>query len=410
MNNHTDYAERFRKRIKNIENLKSLGPRKSVSQHNLISVIGKKTNATWIDDDDDNDDDDDDDDDDNEDDDYDAETFVDAEEINTNFVSSFFADKYNILLLLLLNTLQSIPVGLSASIPFLLKSRSSYAEQAQFSLSSWPFHLRLLWAPFIEHSHVIKKFERRKSWLILTQYLIGLNMLYLSHKVNSWLNNGEKCEINLITIFFLILNFLSASQDMAISGWALAVLKKRNASYLSTCSRIGNLAGYFIGHVLFLLLESPNFCNSYLRSKHSSAGIVSLEAYLFTTSWIFIFCTTFFAIFKKENHVISPNEAYCLSRNYCPETVQENYNILFSILKLKPVYSLILMLLMSAVGFAVCESITPIKLLEAGVTIEDIAVVKSMNILVQLFLPLLFSNYTTDRITVHSYFVAYSFR
>lgn len=46
--------------------------------------------------------------------------------------------------------------------------------------------------------------------------------------------------------------------------------------YASTCNSVGQTAGYFIGYVLFMALESPEFCNSYLRSTPSNEGILTL--------------------------------------------------------------------------------------------------------------------------------------
>ena len=60
-------------------------------------------------------------------------------------------DVYNFLLLLILYTLQGIPMGLGGSIPILLQNNSSsYTNQAIFSLVSWPFSLKLLWAPLVD--------------------------------------------------------------------------------------------------------------------------------------------------------------------------------------------------------------------------------------------------------------------
>jgi hypothetical protein len=86
-------------------------------------------------------------------------------------------DLHNILLLLFLYTLQGIPLGLTASLPFILSSRNvPYSDQAIFSLASWPFSLKLLWAPIVD-SIYIKSIGRRKSWLVPVQYLIGMFML-----------------------------------------------------------------------------------------------------------------------------------------------------------------------------------------------------------------------------------------
>eukprot|EP01147_Barroeca_monosierra_P001535 gene1535-4685_t len=54
----------------------------------------------------------------------------------------------NLALLVVLYTLQGIPMGLAASIPLLLQERkANYGAQALYTLTSWPFSLKLLWAP-----------------------------------------------------------------------------------------------------------------------------------------------------------------------------------------------------------------------------------------------------------------------
>jgi PAT family acetyl-CoA transporter-like MFS transporter 1 len=86
-------------------------------------------------------------------------------------------DYQNLFLLLLLYTLQGVPMGLSGAIPYILQEKSvSYTEQAVFSLVSWPFSIKLLWAPIVD-SWYSEKFGRRKTWLVPAQLAIGLVML-----------------------------------------------------------------------------------------------------------------------------------------------------------------------------------------------------------------------------------------
>ena len=101
-------------------------------------------------------------------------------------------------------------MGLSASIPFLLQekisklaaataaggstvtsaaaaavgstattaveaAKASYNANAIFALCSWPFSLKLLWAPIVDAVY-FKRFGRRKSWLVPVQTLAGLIM------------------------------------------------------------------------------------------------------------------------------------------------------------------------------------------------------------------------------------------
>lgn len=98
-------------------------------------------------------------------------------------------DLNNIILLMFLYFLQAVPLGLTGSLPYILSSHKvSYAEQGTFSFAFWPFSLKLLWAPVVD-SIFIRKFGRRKSWLIPIQYLIGLYMIYFSSHVSDILDN-----------------------------------------------------------------------------------------------------------------------------------------------------------------------------------------------------------------------------
>ena len=88
-------------------------------------------------------------------------------------------DKMHILVLFFLYILQGIPLGLRTSVPLVLQERGvSYTDQSMFSFASYPFSMKILWAPIVD-AIFIKKFGRRKSWLIPTQMLIGkLNLSF----------------------------------------------------------------------------------------------------------------------------------------------------------------------------------------------------------------------------------------
>ena len=61
---------------------------------------------------------------------------------NTSMWQDLQGDYGSVALLLLLYTLQGIPMGLAASIPLLLQERgATYAQQSIFSFVSWPFSL-----------------------------------------------------------------------------------------------------------------------------------------------------------------------------------------------------------------------------------------------------------------------------
>lgn len=137
-------------------------------------------------------------------------------------------DEKNIAILFILYLLQGVPLGLMQAFPIILTNLGvSYAQQATLSLANWPFSMKLLWAPIVD-SVYFKKIGRRKSWLIPSQYLIGIVMLILSGHVNNLLGTDGDGEPNILvlTSAFFLLNFLAATQDIAVDGWALTMLKR----------------------------------------------------------------------------------------------------------------------------------------------------------------------------------------
>ena len=201
-------------------------------------------------------------------------------------------DGKNIAVLLFLYVLQGIPLGLGAAIPLILTNRQvSYKQQAEFSFAYWPFSIKLLWAPIVD-SLFVARFGRRKTWLVPVQYLIGITMLILAKNVNYYLN-GEGNEsstpdVFTLTCMFFFLNFLAATQDIAVDGWALTMLQRHNVGYASTCNSVGQTAGYFIGYIGYMALESYN--------------ILQLPEFLTFWGYTFIVVTTLVAIFKQESN------------------------------------------------------------------------------------------------------------
>lgn len=96
-------------------------------------------------------------------------------------------------------------------------------------------------------------------------------MIFLSHHVDNWI--GETPNIEILTLMFFILNFLAATQDIAVDGWALTMLKKDNRGHSSACNSVGQTAGFFLSYVLFMALESSSFCNMYLRWEPKDEGM-----------------------------------------------------------------------------------------------------------------------------------------
>lgn len=323
--------------------------------------------------------------------------------------SEDWGDRYNYALLIALYTVQGIPMGLSASVPFLIQqkvkllasragaaaaagatasaaaaeaasvagshqnlARLQYDAQAIFALCSWPFSLKLLWAPIVDAVY-LKRFGRRKSWLVPVQALAGAVMVLGSGYVERQLglgpgliagaagaaaaaagangvdsnaenmvkeamdkiapaagNDASKTGRNLaaaataatdsvtfdvkgVTAFFFLLYFLMATQDVAVDGWALTMLSKRNRGKGPLCNSIGQNLGYFLSFVGFLALNDAETSENLWRPlfglpSKPGEGLVSLGGFVRFTGAVMLILTTFVAIFKKEVKDPPPEE------------------------------------------------------------------------------------------------------
>lgn len=321
------------------------------------------------------------------------EELIENGDIVDNGRSNIKGDELNIAVLLFLYTLQGIPLGLAGAIPMLLQNRGiTYTQQAEFSFVNWPFSVKLLWAPIVD-AIFWPEFGRRKTWLVPVQYLIGIVMIIMSSSITDWLGSDNTApSMIILTVSFLLLNFLAATQDIAVDGWALTMLKRCNVGHASTCNTVGQTAGFFLGYVLFLALESPYFCNKYLRTEPEEFGLVTLSSFLLFWGWVFIVTTTLVAIFKHEaNETINIREGSAKGTS----DIVNAYKQLYTIVKLPAVRTLALVLFTAKLGFCAADAVSGLKLVEAGVPREDLALLAVPLVPVQIIMPVILAKHTT---------------
>lgn len=294
-----------------------------------------------------------------------------------NIWEELAGDKLNVLLLLFLYTLQGLPIGLSESIPLLLSNRDvAYEEQAKFSFVYYPFSMKLIWAPIVD-SCFFARFGRRKSWLVPAQCVIGVTMLIASQYVDKLLGkeateteSSIPPDVTSLTIMFFFLNLMAATQDVAVDGWALTMLKPGNVGYASTCNTLGQTTGWVLGYIMYTNMES--------------AGLITLPHFLIAWGIIFLITTTAIAIFKTDKP--EEGETYL--------GLVDTYKILWKIIRHPLMPVVILFLMTYKFGFAASESLTNLKLVEKGVPKSKVALLSIPMIPVKIIFTLFLSVFT----------------
>jgi PAT family acetyl-CoA transporter-like MFS transporter 1 len=144
-------------------------------------------------------------------------------------------------------------MGLGGAIPLLLAEKgASEVAQAAFSVVSYPFSFKLLWAPLVD-SVYSSVFGRRKTWIVPAQAAIGALLLWASPRIGSWLEPQQADpaskggpDVSTLTYLFFSFYFLAATQDIAVDGLALTILSPRNKELGATCNAIGQTLGTFL--------------------------------------------------------------------------------------------------------------------------------------------------------------------
>ena len=285
----------------------------------------------------------------------------------------------SLVLLLVLYTLQGIPMGLAGSIPYILAEKgTSYVEQAQFSFVSWPFSLKLLWAPIVD-SIYSERFGRRKTWLVPAQFAIAFMMMFGGQHADSLLAEGDAskpADVPALTALFFSLFFLAATQDIAVDGWALTMLARRNVGHASTTNAVGQSLGFFISFTGFLALKAK--------------GYVTLGSFM--SGWATVYFITTVIIWLGKKEAATPEEE-------APEGAVVVYRQMWDVLNLSAVRRLLLIMSTWKIGFAAADAIAALKLMEHGMPKEHMATVSAAMTPVMMILPMVVSSPMFERYT-----------
>eukprot|EP00605_Chrysophyceae_sp_TOSAG23-4_P002509 GSChrysophyteH1.ASY1.ANO1.2772.1 assembled CDS len=322
-----------------------------------------------------------------------AEGYENSRVPNTRNSSNLpISEKINILLLFLLYTLQGIPMGLCQSLPLFLKDRgASYDALTLLTLASTPFSLKLLWAPLVD-TVFIKRFGRRKTWLVPIQLLTGILMMSCSDHVVRWIGGdvnagvtNEQPNIIPLTIFFTSIYFLMATQDIAVDGWALTMLSPENVGYASTANSIGQNFGQFIANQGFISLSDTTWCHRFLGTP-IGYSVATLSSFMTVGGVAFVVVTLIIALLKKEKQLPEAEQ---------PDGIIDTYKQIISLMRLAPVQSLIMILLTFKAAFAPADSVAQFKMQEYGMPKADWATFSPATLVVGLVLPALIANWVS---------------
>ncbi len=279
---------------------------------------------------------------------------------------------------------------------------------------SWPFSLKILWAPLVD-SLYLRAVGQRRTWLLpvqarratprspapaparsrfraprraAPQTLVGLLMLLLGGRVQALLApaGGGAPDVRSLTAVFFLLYLLMATQDVAVDGWALTLLSRRNVGLASTANAVGQTVGYFAAFTGYLAL-----------SEH---GVATLAGFM--RAWGVVFLLSALAVALKREAPVAEGAA--------AGSVADVYRHMGRLLRLRPVRTLLAVLLSCRVAFAAMDGLSTLKFMERGVSKAHMAYLSTAVAPLHIFLPLLVARWTSGDAPWGAFLAAYPAR
>jgi MFS transporter, PAT family, beta-lactamase induction signal transducer AmpG len=114
------------------------------------------------------------------------------------------------------------------------------------TLLGFPYTLKFLWAPLIDRFS-LPFLDRRRSWIALTQFLLGLGILGMSFQ-------SPRSEVPLLAGFAVVVAFLSATQDIAFDAYRTDVLEAQEVGNGAAIGVFGYRIALLVTNALALIL------------------------------------------------------------------------------------------------------------------------------------------------------------
>jgi PAT family acetyl-CoA transporter-like MFS transporter 1 len=167
---------------------------------------------------------------------------------------------------------------------------------------------------------------------------------------------------------------LAATQDVAVDGWALTMLRPANLGLASCANTLGQTLGWLLGYSAFTWLESQ--------------GLLSLSQFL--TGWGVAFLVTTLSLAALKSEAPPGNEAAELG-------LLDTYRVLWRLLRHPLMLPTVLLLLTYKIGFSGAEAAASLKLVEVGVPRATVAALALPMVPVKVVLTLLLCRWLAGR-------------
>jgi hypothetical protein len=272
-----------------------------------------------------------------------------------------YIEKKNLVLLCALYFIHSIPLQFSwTTMPVLLRQQLSYSDLGTFLISQYPYTWKVTWSPLVDAFH-LPQMGRRKSWIVPSLIATGAIVLWLAFAQDSLVAGvaqGDSLAMPWLMLGWFLVMVLGATTRIALDSWSLDLLSPPNVHWASPVATVGETIAGLVSFNLFLGMAS-------LKSTKDEAGRerpASTHVFFEVTAFALIVSAILVQIGKREH-----------GREEEKRSIRRAYSIILQALKLRQVWLLMLVHIISMIGFMTNDTITILQLVKNNFDDLDLA-------------------------------------
>lgn len=130
----------------------------------------------------------------------------------------------------------------------LAEKGASYKELSVFSMILLPFSFKIIFAPILDTCYS-QRFGKRKTYIVPLQYIFVVLTWVCSYHIQDWIDQQSLYQLTVLGTTSI---FIAATQDIAVDGIVLTMLREQHVGLGSNCQSAGQMTGVFLSSALLI--------------------------------------------------------------------------------------------------------------------------------------------------------------
>eukprot|EP01017_Pseudomicrothorax_dubius_P047821 TRINITY_DN8628_c0_g1_i2.p1 TRINITY_DN8628_c0_g1~~TRINITY_DN8628_c0_g1_i2.p1 ORF type:complete len:429 (-),score=53.63 TRINITY_DN8628_c0_g1_i2:132-1418(-) len=262
-----------------------------------------------------------------------------------------------------------------------MEKKISTNDLGILSFIPYPFSFKFLIAPLTD-IYFFKKFGRKKSYVVPSQYIAGIVTIIFSFKVEQLI---EERQVVAITIIGFLIVFCISIQDIALDSWLVTLVRPENYVWGGACFYLAIYSGGLIGFNMVIHFGDVEFCNKYIYSTPQTTPLLTLPTFLAIFGASILIITFILHFFKTEKSALELKQ---------PKSVRDIYQAMVcGSFRNKNVLLFLVFVFFHYSGFMAHESTETFRLVTKGLKKETISELSLYSLPFQIIVALTFPNF-----------------